>query len=58
MLGLAQREALAPESRTLTDGHIALGPIREGQGAGHGVLHDRGADVPALRDDLRLALDS
>ncbi|MGY1836219.1 Clp protease N-terminal domain-containing protein [Blastococcus sp. SYSU DS0510] len=58
VLELALREAIALKSRTITDGHIALGLIREGQGLAMKLLHDRGVDVPALREDLRLALDS
>ncbi|MCF6743200.1 Clp protease [Blastococcus sp. KM273128] len=57
VLELALREAIALKSRTITDGHIALGLIREGEGLAMKVLHDRGVDVPALRDDLRLALN-
>ena len=58
VLELALREAIALKSRSITDGHIALGLIREGEGLAVKVLHDRGVDVPALRDDLRLALNS
>jgi ATP-dependent Clp protease ATP-binding subunit ClpA len=58
VLELSLREAIALKSRTITDGHIALGLIREGQGLAMKLLHDRGVDLPALRDDLRLALDS
>jgi ATP-dependent Clp protease ATP-binding subunit ClpA len=58
VLELSLRETLAMGSRTITDGHILLGLLREGAGLAMKVLHDRGVDVPALRDDLRLALDS
>jgi ATP-dependent Clp protease ATP-binding subunit ClpA len=58
VLELSLREALALKSRSITDGHLLLGLIREGQGLGAKVLHDRGVDLPALRDELRLALDS
>ncbi|MGY1885009.1 MULTISPECIES: Clp protease N-terminal domain-containing protein [unclassified Blastococcus] len=58
VLELSLREALAMRSRSITDGHIALGLVREGEGLAMKVLHDRGVDLPALRDDLRLGLDS
>ncbi len=58
VLELSLREALAMKSRTITDGHILLGLLREGAGLAMKVLHDRGVDVPALRDDLRLLLNS
>ena len=58
VLELSLREAIALKQKTITDGHIALGLIREGEGLAMKVLHDRGVDLPALRDDLRLALDS
>lgn len=57
VLELSLREALAMKSKTITDAHIALGVIREGEGLAMKVLHDRGVDLPALRDDLRLALN-
>ncbi|MGY2005156.1 Clp protease N-terminal domain-containing protein [Blastococcus sp. SYSU DS1024] len=58
VLELSLREAIAMKSRTITDGHVLLGLIREGEGLAMKVLHDRGVDLPALRDDLRLALNS
>ena len=58
VLELSLREALALKSRSITDGHLLLGLIREGQGLAAKILHDRGVDLPALRDELRLALDS
>ena len=58
VLELSLRKALALKQKTITDGHIALGLIREGEGLAMKVLHDRGVDLPALRDELRLALDS
>jgi ATP-dependent Clp protease ATP-binding subunit ClpA len=45
-------------SRTIHDGHIALGMIREGQGLAMKVLHDCGIDPQALRAELRAALGS
>lgn len=56
VLELSLREAIALESRTITDGHVLLGLIREGQGLAAKVLHDRGVDLPALRDEVRSAL--
>jgi ATP-dependent Clp protease ATP-binding subunit ClpA len=58
VLELSLREAIAGRSRAITDGHVLLGLIREGEGLAARVLHDRGVDLPALRDEVRLALDS
>ncbi|NEK60289.1 Clp protease [Geodermatophilus sabuli] len=58
VLELSLREALAMRSRSITDGHILLGLLREGAGLAMKVLYDRGVDLPALRDELRLVLDS
>lgn len=58
VLELSLREAMALKSRSITDGHLLLGLIREGEGLAAKVLHDRGVDLPALRDEVRLALDS
>ena len=58
VLELSLREAIALKSRSITDGHLLLGLIREGEGLAAQVLHDRGVDLPALRDEVRLALDS
>jgi ATP-dependent Clp protease ATP-binding subunit ClpA len=58
VLELSLREALALKSRSITDGHVLLGLIREGQGLAAEVLHDRGVDLPALRDEVRSALAS
>jgi ATP-dependent Clp protease ATP-binding subunit ClpA len=55
VLELSLREAIAGKSRSITDGHVLLGLIREGQGLASTVLHDRGVDLAALREDLRLA---
>jgi ATP-dependent Clp protease ATP-binding subunit ClpA len=56
VLELSLREALAMKSKEIRDGHIALGLIREGEGLAVKVLFDRGVDVEALRQDLRIAL--
>ncbi|MGY2066148.1 Clp protease N-terminal domain-containing protein [Blastococcus sp. SYSU DS0619] len=58
VLELALREALALKSRSISDAHILLGVLREGEGLAAKVLHDRGVDLPALRDELRLTLNS
>ena len=58
MLELSLREALAMRARTITDGHIVLGLLREGQGLAAKVLHDRGVDLPAMRKDLEVLLNS
>jgi ATP-dependent Clp protease ATP-binding subunit ClpA len=56
VLELSLREAVAMKSRTIADGHIALGVLREGEGLAVKILFDRGVDVEALRQDLRVAL--
>jgi ATP-dependent Clp protease ATP-binding subunit ClpA len=58
VLELSLREALAMSSKSITDGHILLGLVREGGGLAMKVLHDRGVDLPALRDELRVLLNS
>jgi ATP-dependent Clp protease ATP-binding subunit ClpA len=58
VLELSLREALAMRSNRITDGHIALGLLREGQGLAAKVLHDRGIDLQALRADVSRALGS
>nr|WP_041775657.1 Clp protease N-terminal domain-containing protein [Blastococcus saxobsidens] len=57
VLELSLRETIAMRTKTITDGHIALGLIREGEGLAMKVLHDRGVDAGALRTDLRIALN-
>ncbi|TFV47846.1 Clp protease N-terminal domain-containing protein [Blastococcus sp. TF02A_35] len=58
VLELSLREAIAMRSRSITDGHIALGLLREGEGLAMKVLHDRGVDPVNLRQDLGLVLNS
>jgi ATP-dependent Clp protease ATP-binding subunit ClpA len=58
VLELSLREAIALKMRTITDAHILLGLLREGEGLAAKVLHDRGVDLLGLRDEVRLALDS
>ncbi len=56
VLELSLREALAMRSKTIADGHIALGLVRDGQGLAMDVLRDRGIDPQVLRAELRAAL--
>ncbi len=55
VLELSLREALAMRSRSITDGHIALGLLRGG-GTALEVLRERGADPGALRAELTRSL--
>ena len=56
VLELSLREALALKQKTITDGHIALGLLREGEGLAAKVLADRGIDPGDLRRDLTAAI--
>ncbi len=58
VLELSLREALALKHKTITDGHIALGLLREGEGLAMKVMADRGIDTAELRRDLTAALRS
>jgi ATP-dependent Clp protease ATP-binding subunit ClpA len=58
VLELSLREALALKHRQISDGHIALGLLREGEGLAMKVLHDRGVDPVELRREVTAALDS
>jgi ATP-dependent Clp protease ATP-binding subunit ClpA len=58
VLELSLREALAMKSRSISDGHIALGLIRDGEGPTMRLLADRGVDPGELREEIRLALAS
>jgi len=58
VLELSLREAIAMRSRSIADGHIALGLLREGEGLAMKVLADRGVDTVELRRDLSAALVS
>jgi ATP-dependent Clp protease ATP-binding subunit ClpA len=51
VLELSLREALAMRSRSISDGHIALGLLRGG-GTALVLLRERGVDPEALRADL------
>ncbi|MCC2308882.1 Clp protease N-terminal domain-containing protein [Cellulomonas chengniuliangii] len=55
-LELALREAIALKQRSITDGHIALGVLREGRGLATTVLVARGVDTAALGNDLTQTL--
>jgi ATP-dependent Clp protease ATP-binding subunit ClpA len=56
VLELALREALAMKSRSISDGHITLGLLRESEGLAMRVLADVGVDPVELRRDLTTAL--
>jgi ATP-dependent Clp protease ATP-binding subunit ClpA len=58
VLELSLREAIAMKSRSIADGHIALGLLREGEGLAMKVLADRGVDPVELRRDLTTILNS
>src|SRR5215218_139393 len=49
VLELSLREAIALKQKSIADGHIALGLIREGEGLAMKVVHDRGIDAETLR---------
>jgi len=58
VLELSLREAIALKQKSIGDGHIALGLLREGEGLAMKVLADRGVDTGSLRRELTTALDS
>jgi len=58
VIELSLREALAMKSKSISDGHIALGLLREGEGLAMKVLADRGVDTVELRRDLTAVLSS
>jgi ATP-dependent Clp protease ATP-binding subunit ClpA len=58
VLELSLREAIAMKSKSIADGHLALGLLREGEGLAMKVLADRGIDPVELRRDLTAALRS
>jgi ATP-dependent Clp protease ATP-binding subunit ClpA len=58
VLELSLRETLALKQKEITDGHIALGLLREGEGLAMKVLADLGVDTEALRRDVRSALQA
>ena len=58
VLELSLRETLALDQKAITDGHITLGLLREGEGLAAKVLADLGVDAAALRRDVRAALQA
>ena len=56
VLELSLREAIALRSNRISDGHIALGLLRDSEGPTMKVLHDRGVDPAELRRDVTAAL--
>jgi ATP-dependent Clp protease ATP-binding subunit ClpA len=52
VLELSLREALAQKQKTITDAHVLLGLLREGEGLAMKVLAERGVDPAALRRDV------
>ncbi len=58
VIELSLREAIALQQKTITDGHIALGLLREGQGLAMKIIADRGVDPFALRQEISAALRS
>src|SRR3954453_18867659 len=56
VLELSLREAIAMKSKSIRDGHIALGLLREGEGPAMKVPADRGIGLTELRRDLTAAL--
>jgi ATP-dependent Clp protease ATP-binding subunit ClpA len=58
VLELSLREALALKAKSIADGHIALGLLREGEGLAMKVIHDRGIDTDELRREITTALAS
>ena len=56
VLELSLREAIALKSRSIRDGHIALGLLREGEGLAMKILADRGIDATELRREITTTL--
>jgi ATP-dependent Clp protease ATP-binding subunit ClpA len=56
VLELSLRETLALKADEISDGSIALGLIREGEGLAAKILHDRGIDLPELAQEIRTAM--
>jgi ATP-dependent Clp protease ATP-binding subunit ClpA len=56
VLELSLREAIALKQNAISDGHITLGLLREGEGLAAKVLHDLGVDLVDLRRDITAAL--
>jgi ATP-dependent Clp protease ATP-binding subunit ClpA len=58
VLELSLREAVAMQSKSITEGHIALGLLRDGGGVEMKVLAELGVDPEAVRQDVRAALQA
>ena len=58
VLELSLRETIALKQKEISDGHIALGLLREGEGLAAKVLHDLGVDLVDLRRDITAGLRS
>jgi ATP-dependent Clp protease ATP-binding subunit ClpA len=58
VLELSLREAIALKSGSISDGHIALGLLRAGEGLAMKVLSDRGIDLTVLRQEITTTLGS
>jgi ATP-dependent Clp protease ATP-binding subunit ClpA len=58
VLELSLREAVALQSGSIADGHIALGILRDGGGVAMKILADRGVDPVAVGEEIRSALAS
>jgi len=52
VLELSLREAVARKDNAITEAHIMLGLIREGQGLAVKVITDRGLDLEQLRREI------
>jgi ATP-dependent Clp protease ATP-binding subunit ClpA len=55
VLELSLREAIVLKQKGISDVHLALGILREGEGLAMKVIHDRGIDPADLRRDLTAA---
>jgi len=58
VLELSLREAVALKSKSIGDGHILLGVLREGDGLAMKVISERGIDAATLRQEVTSALRS
>jgi ATP-dependent Clp protease ATP-binding subunit ClpA len=56
VLELSLRETIAAHSEAISDGHVALGLIREGEGLAMKIVHDKGIDPAVLAGEIRTAL--
>jgi ATP-dependent Clp protease ATP-binding subunit ClpA len=56
VLELSLRETVTLRSGEISDGHVALGLIREGEGLAMKIVHDQGIDPAALATEIRTAM--